>query len=83
MSDKPKSTFARRVRTTRPRDKRQDIRDDVVAGLLIRVYPSGTRTFTLERSVRGRRHYAMHRSRQCKTSSKTGLDQRNLCAPPR
>ena len=58
MTDKPKSTFARRVRTTRPRDKRQDIRDDVVAGLLIRVYPSGTRTFTLERSVRGRRHYA-------------------------
>ena len=58
MSDKPKSTFARRVRTTRPGDKRQDIRDDVVAGLLIRVFPSGARSFTLERSVRGRRHYA-------------------------
>ena len=58
MTDKPKSTFARRVRTTRPRDKRQDIRDDVVAGLLIRLFPSGARTFRLERSVRGRRHYA-------------------------
>ena len=58
MTDKPNSTFARRVRTTRPRDKRQDVRDDVVAGLLIRVHPSGARTFTLERSVRGRRHYA-------------------------
>ena len=58
MTDKPKSTFARRVRAARPRDKRQDIRDDVVAGLLIRVYPSGARTFRLERSVRGRRHYA-------------------------
>ena len=58
MIDKPKSTFARRVRAARPRDKRQDIRDDVVAGLLIRVYPSGARTFRLERSVRGRRHYA-------------------------
>ena len=58
MTDNPKSTFAQRVRTTRPQDKRQDIRDDVVAGLLIRVFPSGARTFTLERSVRGRRHYA-------------------------
>ena len=32
MTDKQKSTFARRVRAARPRDKRQDIRDDVVAG---------------------------------------------------
>ncbi len=58
MTDKPKSTFARRVRAARPRLKRQDIRDDVVAGLMVRVFPSGTRTFTLERSLRGRRHYA-------------------------
>ena len=58
MTDKPKSNFARRVRAAKPRDKREDIRDDVVAGLLIRVYPSGARTFRLERSVRGRRHYA-------------------------
>ena len=31
MTDKPKSTFARRVRTSKPRDKRYDIRDE--AGL--------------------------------------------------
>ena len=58
MTDKPKSTFARRVGAARPRDKRKDIRDDVVAALLIRVYPSGARAFRLERSVRGSRHYA-------------------------
>ena len=38
------------------RDIHYDIRDDMVAGLPIRVYPSGTRTFTLERSIRGRQH---------------------------
>ena len=29
------------------------------------------------------RSLSMHRSRQCKTSPKTGLGQMNLCAPPR
>ena len=58
MTDRPKSTFARRVRAARPRSKRYDIRDDVVTGLILRVLPTGTRTYTLERAVRGRRRYA-------------------------
>ena len=47
MTDKPKSTFARRVRAAKPRPKRFDIRDDVVTGLILRVLPTGTRTYTL------------------------------------
>ena len=43
-----RSTFARRTRAATPRDQRCDIRDDVVPGLILRVYPSGARTFTLE-----------------------------------
>ena len=58
MSDKPNSSFARRVRAAKPRSKRFDIRDDVVTGLILRVLPTGTRTYTLERAVRGRRRYA-------------------------
>ncbi len=58
MTDQPKSTFARRVRAAKPRSKRFDIRDDVVTGLILRVLPTGTRTYTLERAVRGRRRYA-------------------------
>ena len=58
MSNRPKSTFAKRVRATKPRSKRYDIRDDVIKGLILRVLPTGTRTYTLERAVRGRRRYA-------------------------
>ena len=58
MTDKPKSTFARRVRAAKPRPKRYDIRDDVVTGLILRVLPGGTRAYTLERAVHGRRRYA-------------------------
>ena len=32
--------------------------DDVVSGLILRVYPSGARTFTLESMMRGRGRYA-------------------------
>lgn len=53
MTDKPNSTFARRVRAAKPRSKRYDIRDDVVTGLILRVLPSGMRTYTLERTVQG------------------------------
>ncbi len=42
------STFARRARAARPREKRHDIRDDVVSGLTLRIFPSGARSFTLE-----------------------------------
>ena len=58
MTDKPKSTFARRVRATRPRDKRHEVRDDTVQGLMLRIFPSGARTFTFESVVHGRRRYA-------------------------
>ena len=46
MTDQPKSTFARRIR------------DDAITGLCLRVFPSGVRTFALNRMVRGRRRYA-------------------------
>ena len=52
------STFARRARAAKPRARRHDIRDDVVSGLILRVYPSGARTFALTSMVRGRRRYA-------------------------
>ena len=59
MTDQPKSTFARRVRAAaKPRAKRHDVRDDVVSGLILRVYPSGKRTFSLDTMIRGRRRYA-------------------------
>ena len=58
MTDQPKSTFARRIRTARPRDKRHEIRDDTVQGLMLRIFPSGARTFAFEGTVRGRRRYA-------------------------
>lgn len=41
MSDQTKSTFARRVRAAKRRDKRFDVRDDAVPGLSLRVFPSG------------------------------------------
>ena len=80
MTDKPESTFARRVRTTRPSDKRQDIRDDMVAGLIIRVFPSGKRTFTLERSARGRRQYANLGDANTMTIPQARLEARRLIA---
>ena len=58
MTDKPTSTFARRVRAAKPRSTSYDIRDHVVTGLTLRVLPSGTRTYTVERTVQGRRRYA-------------------------
>ena len=59
MTDRYKSTFARRARAAdKPRAKRHDVRDDVVSGLILRVYPSGKRTFSLDTMIRGRRRYA-------------------------
>ena len=59
MTDRYKSTFARRVRAAaKPRAKRHDVRDDVVSGLILRVYPSGKRTFSLDTMIRGGRRYA-------------------------
>jgi len=47
------STFARRIRTARPRARRHGIRDNVVRSLTLRMYPSSARTFALESMVRG------------------------------
>ena len=58
MTEQPKSTFARRVRAAKPRDKRYAIRDDVIPGLMLRVHPGGERTFVLERRVRRRWRFA-------------------------
>ena len=58
MTDKPKSTFARRVRAAKPRATKYEIRDDVIVGLGLSIQPSGVRTFFLTRMVRGRRRYA-------------------------
>lgn len=58
MTDKPKSTFARRVRAAKTRDKQFAVRDDIVQGLILRVFPSGARSFAFDSMVRGRRRYA-------------------------
>ena len=58
MTDNPKSTFARRGRAARPRDRKYELRDDMVTGLGLAVQPTGVRTFVFNRMVRGRRRYA-------------------------
>ena len=58
MTDQTKSTFARRVRAAKPRDRKYEVRDDVITGLGLAVQPTGVRTFVLNRSVRGRMRYA-------------------------
>ena len=57
MAEKPKSTFARRIRAAKPQARKYEVRDDLITGLTLRVYPSGVRTFALERTTRGRRRY--------------------------
>ena len=54
MIDEPKSTFAQRVRTAKPRARKYDVWDDVISGLGLRVGTSGHRSFFLRRTVRGR-----------------------------
>ena len=74
------STFARRIRAARPRARRHDIRDDVVPGLTLRVYPSGARTFTLAGMVRGRRRYATIGDAQAMTIPAARREARRLIA---
>ena len=80
MSDHPKSTFARRVRAARPRDKRIEVRDDAVPGLVLRVWPSGARSFTLETTVRGRRRYATLGDAAAMTVPEARAEARRLIA---
>ena len=58
MTEPNRSTFARRVRTARPRNRPYDVWDDVITGLGLRVGATGHRSFFLRRSVRGRKRYA-------------------------
>ena len=75
-----RSTFARRVRAAKPRDQRRDVRDDVVPGLILRVYPSGARSFTLESMVRGRRRYATIGNADAMTIPEARREARSLIA---
>ena len=69
MSDQPKSTFARPVRAAKPRAKRYDIRDDVIPGLFLRVFPSG-----------GRRRFATLGSADTLTIPEARAEARRLIA---
>ena len=80
MSEKPKSTFARRVRAAKPRAKKYEIRDDVITGLGLAVQPSGARTFVLNRMVRGRRRYATVGNADAMTVPEARIEARRLLA---
>ena len=80
MSHQTKSTFARRVRAAKPRDKRYDIRDDVIPGLTLRVFPSGARSFALARMTRGRRRYATIGDADAMTVPEARTEARRLIA---
>ncbi len=80
MSDRTKSTFARRVRAASPRDRRLKVRDDVVPGLMLRVSPSGARSFALETTLRGRRRYATVGNAETMTIPEARAEARRLIA---
>ena len=80
MTDNPKSTFARRVRAARPRDRKYELRDDMVTGLGLAVQPTGVRTFVLNRMVRGRRRYATVGSADAMTVPEARAEARKLLA---
>ncbi len=75
MSEKPKSTFARRVRA-----RKYEIRDDVVTGLGLAVQPTGVRTFVFNRMVRGRRRYATVSRADAMTVPEARAEARKLIA---
>ena len=80
MTDKPKSTFSRRVRAAKPRARKYEIRDDVVTGLGLAVQPSGVRTFVLNRMVHGRRRYATVGNADAMTVPQARAEARKLIA---
>jgi len=80
MSDQPKSTFAKRVRAAKPREKRYDVRDDVIPGLFLRVFPTGARSFALDRMTRGRRRFATLGSADAMTIPEACAEARRLIA---
>ena len=80
ITDKPKSTVAGRVRAARPRDKRHEVRDDLVRGLMLRNFPSGARIFAFESMVRGRRRYASLGNADSMTIPEARREARRLTA---
>ena len=80
MSDNPKSTFAKRARAAKPRGKRYDIRDDVIPGLFLRVFPTGAHSFALDRMTRGRRRFATLGSADALTIPEARAEARRLIA---
>ena len=75
-----KSTFARRVRAAKPRAKKYEVRDDVVSGLALAIQPTGVRTYSLYRMVRGRRRYATIGSADAMTIPEARREARRLIA---
>ena len=80
MADKPKSTFARRIRAAKPQDRKYVIRDDTITGLGLAVQPSGVKTFFLARMVRGRRRYARIGDAETMTVPEARREARRLVA---
>ena len=64
----------------KPRVKKYEIRDDAIPGLTLRVFPSGVRTFTLSRMVRGRRRYATVGNADTMTVPEARREARKLIA---
>ncbi len=71
MADKPKSTFARRIRAAKPRATKYEIRDDAI---------SGVKTFFLARMVHGRRRYARIGDADAMTVPEVRREARRLIA---
>ena len=80
MSEKPKSTFARRGRAAKPRAGKYEIRDDMVTGLGLAVQPTGVRTFVFNRMMRGRRRYATIDNADAMTVPEARAEARKLIA---
>ena len=80
MTDKPKSTFAKRVRAAKPRARKYDVWDDVISGLGLRVGTSGHRSYFLRRSLRGRIRSATIGSADAMTVPEARAEARRLLA---
>ncbi len=80
MTDRSSSTFSRRLRAARPRDKAYEVRDDIVRGLGVSIQPTGTRTFFLARMARGKRRYARIGDADAMTVPEARREARSLIA---
>ena len=80
-TDKPKSTFTRRMRAAKPRNKKYNIRYDVIPGLGLAIHPSGSCTFFLRRVVRGRIRYVNIGATDAVTLLQIRREARKACVP--